>query len=98
MLLACVCASGAALPPALIYQGTSGLQSGWVDAVEAGKHEVFFSNSASGGTNNNIGLAWLEHVFEHFTKQKARRGYRLLILDGYSSHLTSDLINFCNSN
>jgi hypothetical protein len=97
-LLACVCASGEALPPALIYQCTSGLQSGWVDAVEAGKHEVFFSNSASGWTNNDVGLAWLEQVFERFTKQKARRGYRLLILDGHSSHLTSDFINFCNNN
>ena len=48
MILACVCASGDALPPALIYQGTSGLQLGWVDAVEVGKHEVFFSNSPSG--------------------------------------------------
>jgi hypothetical protein len=98
MLLACVCASGEALPPTLIYQSTSVLQSGWVDAVEAGKHKIFFSNSASGRTNNVLGLAWLEQVFERFTKQKARCGYRLLILDGHSSHLTSDFINFCNSN
>jgi hypothetical protein len=41
-LLICVCASGEALPPALIYEGKSGLQSGWIDIVEAGKHEVFF--------------------------------------------------------
>jgi hypothetical protein len=66
--------------------------------VEAGKHEVFFSNSASGWTNNDVGLAWLEQVFERFTKQKARCGYRLLILDGHGSHLTSDFINFCNNN
>jgi hypothetical protein len=93
-----VCASGEALPPALIYQGTSGLQSGWVDAVEVGKHEVFFSNSKSGWTNNDIGLAWLEQVFERFTKEKARRDYRLLILDGHGSHLTSDFIDFCDCN
>ncbi|KAF7571262.1 TolA, Membrane protein involved in colicin uptake [Pyrenophora tritici-repentis] len=85
-LLACVCASGDALPPALIYQGTSGLQSGWVDAVEVGKHEVFFSNSGSGWSNNDIGLAWLEQVFQRCTKQKAGRSYRLLILDGHGSH------------
>jgi hypothetical protein len=58
-LLACVCASGESLPPALVYQGLSGLQSSWVDAVEAEKHEVFFSNSRTGWSNNEIGLAWL---------------------------------------
>jgi hypothetical protein len=97
-LLACVCASGESLPPALVYQGTSGIQSGWVDAVEVGKHEIFFSNSESGWSNNDIGLAWLEQVFERFTKQKARRSYRLLILDGHGSHLTTDFIDFCDSN
>jgi hypothetical protein len=33
-LLACVCASRESLLPALVYQGTSGIHSGWVDAVE----------------------------------------------------------------
>ncbi len=37
-LIACVCASGEALPPALIYEGSSGIQSSWVDDVEVGKH------------------------------------------------------------
>jgi hypothetical protein len=97
-LLACVCASGESLPPALVYQGSSGIQSGWVDAVEVGKHEIFFSNSESGWGNNDVGLAWLEQVFERFTKQKARRSYRLLILDGHGSHLTTDFIDFCDGN
>ncbi|EOA85346.1 uncharacterized protein SETTUDRAFT_20854 [Exserohilum turcica Et28A] len=47
-LLACVCASGEVLPPAIIYKGTAGIQSSWVDAVEVAKHEMFFSNSATG--------------------------------------------------
>jgi hypothetical protein len=37
-LIACVCAPGEALPPALIYQGLSGIQLTWVDDVEVGKH------------------------------------------------------------
>jgi hypothetical protein len=69
-LLACVCASGESLPPVLVYQGTSGIQSGWVDAIEVGKHKIFFSNSESGWSNNDIDLAWLEQVFERFTKRK----------------------------
>jgi hypothetical protein len=97
-LLACVCASGESLPPVLVYQGTSGIQSGWVDAIEVGKHKIFFSNSESGWSNNDIDLAWLEQVFERFTKQKARRSYRLFILDGHGSHLTTEFIYFCDSN
>jgi hypothetical protein len=97
-LLACVCASGESLPPALVYQGSSGIQSSWVDAVELQKHQVFFSNSPTGWSNNEIGLAWLQQVFDRFTKAKARRDYRLLILDGHGSHLTADFIDFCDAN
>jgi len=96
-LLACVCASGEALPPALIYQGVSGIQSAWVEAVEAQKHQVFFSNSASGWTNDEIGLFWLQNVFERFTREKAARDYRLLILDGHGSHVTREFIEYCDS-
>jgi hypothetical protein len=97
-LLACVCASGESLPPALVYQGSSGIQSSWVDAVELQKHQIFFSNSPAGWSNNGIGLAWLQQVFDRFTKAKARRDYRLLILDGHGSHLTTDFIDFCDGN
>jgi hypothetical protein len=93
-----VCASGDSLPPALVYQGSSELQSGWVDGVEVGKHQVFFSNSPTGWSNNDIGLAWLEQVFERSTKKKARRNYQLLILDGHSSHITPNFIDLCNGN
>jgi hypothetical protein len=56
------------------------------------------SLSPSGWTNNDIGLAWLEQVFDCFTKAKARRKYRLLILDGYGSYVTMDFINYCDWN
>ena len=72
-LLACVCASGEALPPALIYQGISGVQSSWVDDLLAEQHQIFVSHSASGWLNNDLGLAWLQQVFERFTAAKARR-------------------------
>ncbi|RYN73047.1 hypothetical protein AA0120_g12656 [Alternaria tenuissima] len=97
-LIACVCASGEALPPALIYEGTSGIQSSWVDDVEVGQHQVFFANSPTGWSNNDLGLAWLEQVFDRFTKPKARRGWRLLILDGHGSHVTADFIEYCDTN
>jgi hypothetical protein len=98
-LLACVCADGSALPPGLIYQSTnSGIQSSWVEDIKAGKHSVQVSSSPSGWTNNDIGLAWLEQVFDRYTKAKARRSYRLLILDGHGSHVTMDFIDYCDQN
>jgi hypothetical protein len=66
--------------------------------VEARKHQVFVANSTSGWTNNDIGLAWLEQLFEHYTKQKARRQWRLLLVDGHGSHLTRKFVEFCDAN
>ena len=71
-LLACVGADGTALPPSLIYQAASGnLQSTWVQDIQAEEHSVFVTSSQSGGTNNELGLAWLKQVFERFTREKA---------------------------
>ncbi|KAF7570014.1 hypothetical protein PtrM4_100160 [Pyrenophora tritici-repentis] len=91
-LLACICADGTKIPPAIIYQGKGALRSGWVEDVEVNKHNVFVATSPSGWSNDNLGLAWLEQVFDRSTRKKARSSYRLLILDGHGSHLTMDFI------
>ncbi len=98
-LLATVCADGTALSPGIIFQSAnSTLQSSWVDSIKPGKHSVYVSSSPSGWTNNDIGLAWLEQVFDRETKAKARSAWRLLILDGHGSHVTQDFINYCDEN
>jgi hypothetical protein len=97
-LLACICADGTALDPAIIYQSaSSSLQDSWLQAFEP-NDRVYFSSSSSGWTNNNIGLAWLKQVFDRSTKAKARSSYRLLILDGHGSHLTKEFIDYCDQN
>ena len=94
--MACIRANGDALPPGLIYKAAQGnVRSTWVEDIKAGKHEIFVTSSPSGWTNNDIGLAWLEQVFDRYTKKKARRSYRLLILDGHGSHLTMEFIEYC---
>jgi hypothetical protein len=71
-LQACVCGDGSALPPAIIFaSANSGLQASWVEGIEAGKHQVHVSSSPSGWTNNDISLAWVEQVFDRYTKEKA---------------------------
>ena len=96
-VLACICSDGTALSPSLIFQSDAGaLKSSWVNAIDPEKHSVFVTSSPSGWTNNDIGLAWLKEVFERETGRYARTGYRLLLVDGHSSHLTMDFINYCN--
>jgi hypothetical protein len=96
-LLACICADGSAIDPALIYQAASGsLRSSWVEEINPQEHSAFIISSPSGWTNNEICLAWLEQVFNRCTEKKARQSYRLLILDGHGSHVTMEFINYCD--
>jgi hypothetical protein len=97
-VLACICADGSSVEPAVIYEGMGTLRDRWVHDIEAGKHQVFCATSPSGWTNNDLGLAWLEQVFDRCTKSKARRSYRILILDGHGSHLTLDFLSYCDDN
>ena len=96
-LLSCICADGTVLPPGLIYAAeTQNIQSSWVDDLDKEKHSVFTAVSPSGWSNEAAGLGWLKQVFNRFTKRKARRKYRLLIVDGHGSHLTMAFISFCD--
>jgi hypothetical protein len=96
-LLACICADGTALPPALIYAADSkNIQDTWVEDVRVGEHMAFFGVSGSGWSNHSLGLAWLQQVFERFTAPKARRKYRLLLVDGHGSHLTEEFLEYCH--
>ena len=96
-LLAAICADGTALPPGIIFASkNSTIQSHWVADIEAGTHSIHVASSSTGWTNNDIGLAWLEQVFDRYTKPKARLKYRLLIVDGHGSHLTQAFIEYCH--
>jgi hypothetical protein len=95
--MASVCADSSALPPGLIFTGKDNtIQSSWVEDIEPGKHSVFVTATPSGWTNDEVGLAWLEQLFNRYTKKKARRSWRLLIVDGHGSYITIAFINFCN--
>jgi hypothetical protein len=95
-LLACICADGSALPPALIYKGASGdLQSSWTDDLIT-EDQAFFTTSATGWSSDAHGLQWLQKVFDPATVQKAGRSRRLLIVDGHSSHINMAFLDMCD--
>ena len=53
---------------------------------------AWFAATPSGWTSNSLGLQWLVGLFDRHTKQKAGRSYRLLIVDGHSSHVNMAFI------
>src|SRR5450432_2638118 len=94
-LLACICADGTSIPPALIYKGSSyDLQSSWLDDI--GDETAYFAASDNGWSCDSLGLQWLEKVFDRHTKEKARRSRRLLIVDGHSSHVNRAFIELAD--
>jgi hypothetical protein len=97
-ILACICADGSALPPALIYQSDgSNVQSSWVEDINL-EQAAFVTASKTGWTNNDIGLQWLIQVFDRYTKPKARIHWRLLYVDGHASHVSIEFLDYCVKN
>jgi DDE superfamily endonuclease len=95
-LLACICADGTALPPALIYQGTSyDLQSTWFDDLST-EEKAYFTPITSGWTCDNLGLAWLQR-FDEDTRKKEPHRRRLLIVDGHLSHVNMAFLALADS-
>jgi hypothetical protein len=74
------------------------MQESWVQRVKADKHDIHFSTSVNGWTNDALGIAWLEQVFNRCTRVRARGKYRLLILNGYGSHVTQAFIEYAYAN
>jgi hypothetical protein len=53
------------------------------------------SVSKNGWRNDGLGLEWLQTVFEPHTASRTSGRYRMLILDGHSSHATAEFDRFC---
>jgi hypothetical protein len=97
-VIACICADGTTLPPGLIFEGLHGnIRDTWVEEITE-ETPIFATSSPTGWSNDEIGLAWLIQVFDRHTKEKAGRCWRLLLLDGYGSHITTPFLTFCDRN
>jgi hypothetical protein len=44
---------------------------------------VYFASLEKGWSSNAYGLAWLNKVFDLYTKTKAKQSRQLLIIDGH---------------
>jgi DDE superfamily endonuclease len=94
-LLAYICADGTTIAPALIYQGTSNdLHNTWIENLNE-RDKAYFTALANRWTNNELGLAWLRRFHQDIKHKGSRR--RLLILDGYLSHINIAFLSLIDS-
>ena len=87
---------GIHIPPAVILKGKEH-QAAWYEEDNL-PLDWRLANSPNGWTTDAIGLKWLKHIFDPFSKLHLTGAKRLLILDGQSSHQTAEFDDFCKNN
>jgi hypothetical protein len=90
-LIEAINARGFAIPPLVIFEAVMH-QASWYNNLPP---EWVIGVSENGWTNNEIGLFWLEYVFDKHTKNRTIGRHRLLILDGHGSHVTPEFDQYC---
>lgn len=85
-----VSAAGVVLQPMIINKGKAHT-AGWYTHVSEAEPAVF-AYSDKGWTDNDLGIEYLEKVFEPGTAEIVNGETRLLILNGHASHLSSEFL------
>ena len=68
----------------------------WYDVLEDEDNHI--ATSENGWTDNELGYDWLVNCFEPASAKYQRGEYRLLIIDGHQSHVSTKFIKFCVEN
>ena len=89
----CINASGWCLPPLVILSGKVH-QNSWYNGLPP---DWAISVSDNGWTTDQLGVEWVKHFNQH-TAARTAGVYRLLILDGHSSHATPEFDQYCAEN
>ncbi|EEA24638.1 pogo transposable element, putative [Talaromyces marneffei ATCC 18224] len=89
----CVGSSGIIVPPLIIFKSRHNQAKWYTDPILPPDWSI--THSPKGWTSDELGLQWLEKIFEPFTRPLTVGAYRLLILDGHSSHLTPEFNRAC---
>jgi hypothetical protein len=88
----CISSYGWSVPPVIIFEGKVHQSTWYSDTLPS---DWVIGVSENGWTDNELGLTWLEHVFEKHTAHRTKGVYRLLILDGHGSQVTPEFDLFC---
>lgn len=88
-LVECVGGDGDVIPNMLILSAKQHL--GIFFEENGLENSVSFAVSDSGYSNDEIGIQWLEH-FDECTQKKCKGAWRMLIMDGASSHTNEEFV------
>lgn len=91
-VIECVSADGRALSSWIIFKGKF-VQPSWTTHLKHDPH-VHFAISDSGWTDNELGRMWIERLFDVQTREQANGRWRMLIVDGHDSHVSTEVIEF----
>jgi hypothetical protein len=89
-----VSADGRALLPLIIWPASTH-RSNWTTHNTPGWH---YAHSENGYNDSKISLEWLTRVFDPQTRARANGKPRVLICDGFGSHETLEILEFCLTN
>jgi hypothetical protein len=90
----CISGDGRYLHPMIIWPATTH-RSNWITYPTPGWQ---YACSESGYTDSHISLEWLKRIFDPETKERAKGRPRVLICDGFGTHETLEVLEFCLEN
>src|SRR5205807_9647540 len=88
-ILETICADGSLPPPPVIICPGEKIMESWIDE-DLNRMEVI-AVSPTGYTNEKIALTWLDHFIKH-VGAGPNKHWRILLLDGHSTHCQNDFI------
>jgi hypothetical protein len=90
----CISADGRYLKPMIIWPATTH-RSNWTTFLTPGWQ---YACNESGYTDSKISLEWLKRIFDPQTKERANKKPRVLIYDGFGTHETLEILEYCFEN
>jgi hypothetical protein len=90
----CISADGRSLLPLIIWPASTH-RSNWTTYPTPGWH---YAHSENGYNDSKINLEWLKRVFDSQTRDRANHKPRVLICDGFGSHETLEILEYCFEN
>jgi len=90
----CISADGKSLLPMIVWPAATH-RSNWTTYPTPGWH---YACSQSGYTDSKISLEWIKRVFDPQTKVRAHQKPRVLICDGFGTHETLEILEYCLEN
>lgn len=89
-VIECISTGGRSTTPLVIFKGKS-VQLQWFDPQKT--PNWYYESSPNAYTSNEIAVKWLRDVFIPETvPEGGTKEYRLLLLDGHSSHVTTEFM------